>query len=207
MVTTPKVASQTAPQTVDAQPTPQPTPTAQEPTPAPKAVATPQPKATVRTTTSRTSISGTSISSLLGKVAPKSAEEGSEQGTSNSLTSIDPLTEQKIANAREKFIAKLREQSVRLALAFDTMKVDGNRLVIEAESDVLEDEIRHHKTAVLQLLADTAGINGMLELEIVRPVVEYRAPKPIRVEDRMAFLVDKNPLVDKLRKALELELE
>ena len=203
MVTTPKVA----PQTVGAQPTPQPTPTAQEPTPAPKAVATPQPKATVRTTTSRTSISGTSISSLLGKVAPKSAEEGSEQGTSNSLTSIDPLTEQKIANAREKFIAKLREQSVRLALAFDTMKVDGNRLVIEAESDVLEDEIRHHKTAVLQLLADTAGINGMLELEIVRPVVEYRAPKPIRVEDRMAFLVDKNPLVDKLRKALELELE
>ena len=208
MVTTPKVAPQTtAPQTVGAQPTPQPTPTAQEPTPAPKAVATPQPKATVRTTTSRTSISGTSISSLLGKVAPKSAEEGSEQGTSNSLTSIDPLTEQKIANAREKFIAKLREQSVRLALAFDTMKVDGNRLVIEAESDVLEDEIRHHKTAVLQLLADTAGINGMLELEIVRPVVEYRAPKPIRVEDRMAFLVDKNPLVDKLRKALELELE
>ncbi len=206
--TTPKVAPQTtAPQTVGAQPTPQPTPTAQEPTPAPKAVATPQPKATVRTTTSRTSISGTSISSLLGKVAPKSAEEGSEQGTSNSLTSIDPLTEQKIANAREKFIAKLREQSVRLALAFDTMKVDGNRLVIEAESDVLEDEIRHHKTAVLQLLADTAGINGMLELEIVRPVVEYRAPKPIRVEDRMAFLVDKNPLVDKLRKALELELE
>ena len=208
MATTPKVAPQTtAPQTVGAQPTPQPTPTAQEPTPAPKAVATPQPKATVRTTTSRTSISGTSISSLLGKVAPKSAEEGSEQGTSNSLTSIDPLTEQKIANAREKFIAKLREQSVRLALAFDTMKVDGNRLVIEAESDVLEDEIRHHKTAVLQLLADTAGINGMLELEIVRPVVEYRAPKPIRVEDRMAFLVDKNPLVDKLRKALELELE
>ena len=208
MATTPQVAPQTtAPQTVGAQPTPQPTPTAQEPTPAPKAVATPQPKATVRTTTSRTSISGTSISSLLGKVAPKSAEEGSEQGTSSSLTSIDPLTEQKIANAREKFIAKLREQSVRLALAFDTMKVDGNRLVIEAESDVLEDEIRHHKTAVLQLLADTAGINGMLELEIVRPVVEYRAPKPIRIEDRMAFLVDKNPLVDKLRKALELELE
>ena len=94
-----------------------------------------------------------------------------------------------------------------MALAFDTMKVDGNRLTIEAESEVLEDEIRHHKTAVLQMLADTAGINGMLELEIVRPVVEYRAPKPIRVEDRMAYLVEKNPMVNKLRKALELELE
>jgi DNA polymerase-3 subunit gamma/tau len=170
-------------------------------------VATPQPKTALRTTTPRTSISGTSLTSLLSKATPKTSDEGSEQSESSSLASIDPLTEQKIANAREKFIAKLREQSVRMALAFDTMKVDGNRLTIEAESDVLEDEIRRHKTAVLQLLADTAGVNGMIELDIVRPIVEYRAPKPIRVEDRMAYLVEKNPLVNKLRKALELELE
>ena len=212
-VATPAVtmsAPQSVPQTTvqqpaAAQPPPQPTPTAQEPTP--KAVATPQPKAAPRTTTPRTSISGASLASLLSKAAPKISEDGSEQGASSSLASIDPLTEHKIANAREKFIAKLREQSVRLALAFDTMKVDGNRLTIEAESDVLEDEICHHKNAVLHMLADTAGINGMLELEIVRPVVEYRAPKPIRVEDRMAFLVEKNPMVNTLRKALELELE
>lgn len=199
------VPQATAPQPAAAQPNPQPTPTVQEP--APKAVATPQPNTAPRTTTPRTSISGASLASLLSKAAPKASDESSEQGTSGSLAFIDPLTEQKIANARDKFIAKLREQSVRMALAFDTMKVDGNRLTIEAESEVLEDEIRHHKTAVLQMLADTAGINGMLELEIVRPVVEYRAPKPIRVEDRMAYLVEKNPMVNKLRKALELELE
>lgn len=199
------VPQTTAQQPAAAQPNPQPTPTAQEP--APKAVATPQPNTAPRTTTPRTSISGTSLTSLLSKAAPKTSDEGSEQSESSSLASIDPLTEQKIANVREKFIAKLREQSVRMALAFDTMKVDGNRLTIEAESDVLEDEIRRHKTAVLQLLADTAGVNGMIELDIVRPVVEYRAPKPIRVEDRMAYLVEKNPMVNKLRKALELELE
>ena len=201
----PPAPQATAPQPAVAQPNPQPTPTVQEP--APKAVATPQPNTAPRTTTPRTSISGASLASLLSKAAPKASDESSEQGTSGSLAFIDPLTEQKIANARDKFIAKLREQSVRMALAFDTMKVDGNRLTIEAESEVLEDEIRHHKTAVLQMLADTAGINGMLELEIVRPVVEYRAPKPIRVEDRMAYLVEKNPMVNKLRKALELELE
>ncbi len=201
----PPAPQATAPQPAAAQPNPQPTPTVQEP--APKAVATPQPNTAPRTTTPRTSISGASLASLLSKATPKASDESSEQGTSGSLAFIDPLTEQKIANARDKFIAKLREQSVRMALAFDTMKVDGNRLTIEAESEVLEDEIRHHKTAVLQMLADTAGINGMLELEIVRPVVEYRAPKPIRVEDRMAYLVEKNPMVNKLRKALELELE
>ena len=202
---TPAAPQTTAQRPAAAQPTPQPTPSAQEP--APKAVASTQTVATPRTTTARTSISGASLASLLSKAAPKASDEGSEQGASSSLAYIDPLTEQKIATAREKFIAKLREQSVRMALAFDTMKVDGNRLTIEAESDVLEDEIRHHKTAILQLLADTAGLNGMLELEIVRPVVEYRAPKPIRIEDRMTFLVEKNPMVGKLRKALELELE
>ena len=209
-----------------AQPTssvPQPQPTAPQPT-APQPVATaapaaaqptPQPTTTKPasqptsrpTNTSRTSISGASLASLLSKASTKSSDESAEQAATNPLVSIDPLTEQKIANARERFIAKLREQSVRMALAFDTMRVDGNRLTIEAESEVLEDEIRHHKSAVLHLLAETAGVNGSIDLEIVRPEVEYRAPKPIRVEDRMAYLAEKNPLVAKLRKALELELE
>ena len=179
-----------------AQPTPQPTTT--KPTPQP----TSRP-----TNTSRTSISGASLASLLSKASTKSSDESAEQAATTPLVSIDPLTEQKIANARERFITKLREQSVRMALAFDTMRVDGNRLTIEAESEVLEDEIRHHKSAVLHLLAETAGVNGSIDLEIVRPEVEYRAPKPIRVEDRMAYLAEKNPLVAKLRKVLELELE
>lgn len=179
-----------------AQPTPQPTTT--KPTPQP----TSRP-----TNTSRTSISGASLASLLSKASAKSSDESAEQAATTPLVSIDPLTEQKIANARERFITKLREQSVRMALAFDTMRVDGNRLTIEAESEVLEDEIRHHKSAVLHLLAETAGVNGSIDLEIVRPEVEYRAPKPIRVEDRMAYLAEKNPLVAKLRKVLELELE
>lgn len=204
-----------------AQPTssvPQPQPTAPQPvaTAAPAAAQpTPQPTTTKPaaqpmsrpTNTSRTSISGASLASLLSKASTKSSDESAEQAATNPLVSIDPLTEQKIVNARARFIAKLREQSVRMALAFDTMRVDGNRLTIEAESEVLEDEIRHHKSAVLHLLAETAGVNGSIDLEIVRPEVEYRAPKPIRVEDRMAYLAEKNPLVAKLRKALELELE
>lgn len=197
----------TAPQPTAAQPVATAAPAAAQPTPQPTTTK-PTPQPTSRpTNTSRTSISGASLASLLSKASTKSSDESAEQAATNPLVSIDPLTEQKIANARERFIAKLREQSVRMALAFDTMRVDGNRLTIEAESEVLEDEIRHHKSAVLHLLAETAGVNGSIDLEIVRPEVEYRAPKPIRVEDRMAYLAEKNPLVAKLRKALELELE
>lgn len=210
-VVAPSVAQPTSsvpqPQPTAPQPVATAAPAAAQPTPQPTTTK-PAPQPTSRpTNTSRTSISGASLASLLSKASTKSSDESAEQAATNPLVSIDPLTEQKIANARERFIAKLREQSVRMALAFDTMRVDGNRLTIEAESEVLEDEIRHHKSAVLHLLAETAGVNGSIDLEIVRPEVEYRAPKPIRVEDRMAYLSEKNPLVAKLRKALELELE
>ena len=210
-VVAPSVAQPTSsvlqPQPTAPQPVATAVPAAAQPTPQPTTTK-PAPQPTSRpTNTSRTSISGASLASLLSKASTKSSDESAEQAATTPLVSIDPLTEQKIANARERFIAKLREQSVRMALAFDTMRVDGNRLTIEAESEVLEDEIRHHKSAVLHLLAETAGVNGSIDLEIVRPEVEYRAPKPIRVEDRMAYLAEKNPLVAKLRKALELELE
>ena len=190
--------------------TPQPKP-ATQPTPPvtqPKPVQTPTPKSEPKATGGAHSpISGTSLADLLKTTTSKSTEESTEQVAINPLTDIDPLTEQKIANVRECFIAKLREKSMRMALAFETMKVDGNRLTVEVESDVLEDEILHHKNEVLQLLKDTAAVTGTLELELVRPEVEYQAPKPIRVEDRMAYLVEKNPVVAKLRKALELDLE
>lgn len=190
--------------------TPQPKP-ATQPTPPvtqPKPVQQPTPKSEPKATGGAHSpISGTSLADLLKSTTSKSTEEGAEQVAINPLTDIDPLTEQKITNVRERFIAKLREQSMRMALAFETMTVDGNRLSVEVESDVLEDEILHHKNEVMQLLKDTAAVTGTLELELVRPEVEYQAPKPIRVEDRMAYLVEKNPVVAKLRKALELELE
>ena len=191
-------------QTLQPKPATQPTP----PITQPKPVQTPTPKSEPKATGGAHSpISGTSLADLLKPTTPKSTEEGAEQVAINPLTAIDPLTEQKIANARERFIAKLREKSMRMALAFETMTVDGNRLTVEVESDVLEDEILHHKNEVLQLLKDTAAVTGTLELELVRPKVEYQAPKPIRVEDRMAYLVEKNPVVAKLRKALELDLE
>ena len=154
----------------------------------------------------RVSLSGASLASILNQQVTHATEEGDSPAV-NPLTAIDPMTEQKIALVRDKFIAKLGEESVRLSLAYDTMRIDGNRVIIEAESDVLEEEIKRTKSATLHLLAEMASINGTLDIEIVRPQREYRAPKPIRIEDRMAYLVEKNAVVKRLQKALELELE
>ena len=220
----------TAPQTAVAQPTPATTSNpasvaAQTATPpvAPATTATATPSATTASATAptqaatptttrakgdtqRVSLSGTSLASILSQQVTHATEEGDSPAV-NPLTAIDPMTEQKIALVRDKFIAKLGEESVRLSLAYDTMRIDGNRVIIEAESDVLEEEIKRTKSATLHLLAEMASINGTLDIEIVRPQREYRAPKPIRIEDRMAYLVEKNAVVKRLQKALKLELE
>ncbi|MBQ2413344.1 MAG: hypothetical protein II315_00295 [Rikenellaceae bacterium] len=218
----PTVATTTAtaaPQTTVAQPTPA---TTSNPASVAAHTATPSvvsastataPSTTATPTATRTkgdaprvSLSGASLASILNQQVTHATEEGDSPAV-NPLTAIDPMTEQKIALVRDKFIAKLGEESVRLSLAYDTMRIDGNRVIIEAESDVLEEEIKRTKSATLHLLAEMASINGTLDIEIVRPQREYRAPKPIRIEDRMAYLVEKNAVVKRLQKALELELE
>ena len=208
-----------APQTTVAQPTPA---TTSNPASVAAHTATPSvvsastataPSTTATPTATRTkgdaprvSLSGASLASILNQQVTHATEEGDSPAV-NPLTAIDPMTQQKIALVRDKFIAKLGEESVRLSLAYDTMRIDGNRVIIEAESDVLEEEIKRTKSATLHLLAEMASINGTLDIEIVRPQREYRAPKPIRIEDRMAYLVEKNAVVKRLQKALELELE
>ena len=218
----PTVATTTAtaaPQTTVAQPTPATTPNpasvaAHTATPSVVSASTVTAPSTTATPTAtrtkgdapRVSLSGASLASILNQQVTHATEEGDSPAV-NPLTAIDPMTEQKIALVRDKFIAKLGEESVRLSLAYDTMRIDGNRVIIEAESDVLEEEIKRTKSATLHLLAEMASINGTLDIEIVRPQREYRAPKPIRIEDRMAYLVEKNAVVKRLQKALELELE
>ncbi len=150
-------------------------------------------------------ISGAPLSALLNRQPAKSDRPAAE--VVSIATSIDPQTESKIAEHRARFIESLKGHSVRLANAFDTMKVSGNRITVESETEVLAEEIRRTKSSILQLLADTAGINGTLELEIAEAAQEYRAPKPIRVEDRLLYLTQKNPLLTTLRKAIDLELD
>lgn len=162
--------------------------------------AAPQPRAA-------SPISGAPLAALLNRQPARPAQSDEPYEASVPAAAVDPQTESKIARHRKRFIEKLNEQSVRLAIAFDTMKVSGNRITVEAETEVLAEEIRRTKTSVLQLLADTAGISGALELEITEAAREYRAPKPIRVEDRLQYLTQKNPLLTNLRKAIDLELD
>ncbi|MEG2612572.1 MAG: DNA polymerase III subunit gamma/tau, partial [Alistipes sp.] len=70
----------------------------------------------------------------------------------------------------------------------------------------LRDEILRSKTAMLLRIAEVSNIEGLLGLEITVNE-EIRATRPIKLEDRVKHMTEKNPLLLELRKALDLEVE
>lgn len=150
----------------------------------------------------KVTISGKSIASLLNSVehTPEQKEQAATQ------SAIDPESESKIEAVREKFIAKLKANDPRAAMAFLSMKVEGNRISLGVANDLLREDIIRDKTELLYLLASLAKIDGILELEV--EVRESDTPlRPIKPEDKLAFLVEKNPLMNRLKREFDLDIE
>ena len=67
-------------------------------------------------------------------------------------------------------------------------------------------QILRNKTELLLRIAETSGVQGMLELDVTINE-EIRAARPIKLEDRVKYMTEKNPLLAELRRALDLEVE
>ncbi len=100
----------------------------------------------------------------------------------------------------------VRERRPRFVQVFEEMKVRGNTIVIGVPTTELRDEIQRMRTSMLSQFAQIAGVKGKIELEITVNE-QIRAARPIKLEDRVKYITDKNPLVNELRKALDLEIE
>ena len=81
-----------------------------------------------------------------------------------------------------------------------------NTISVSVPTTELREEILRSKTGMLMRIAELAGIEGMIELEVIVNE-EIRAVRPIKLEDRVRYITEKNPLVAELRKALDLEVE
>ena len=100
----------------------------------------------------------------------------------------------------------MQERRPRFVQAFELMQVRGNTIALSVPTAELREEMLRNKTAMLMRIAELAGIRGMLELEI-RVDEQIRAARPIKLEDRIKYITEKNPLVTELRKALDLDIE
>ena len=185
---------QSIPQPTQPQPKIEPTP-AQEPN-----GNRPQP-----TSASRTSVSGLSIADLMRGAAnvPKDDEETSVD--SNDIT-IDARSEEKITAVKDRVIKDILEERPRFVVAFESMQIDGHRIKVEVPTSQLYEEIMRSKTEILMQIAQTAGVTGMLELDI-KINEQIKASRPIKLEDRIKFMTERNENILFLKRLLDMDFE
>ncbi len=221
--TTPATATTPAAPVAPATPTPAATaPAAQPvamPTPQPAALAPTQPvqqparpapvpqhEQPAATRPRRSLISGTSLTELLASAGDTPPQPVEEAVAEPQQVRIDPACAEKLENARGAILNLIRERRPRFVPVFERMMFRGNTLALSVPTTDLRDEILRSKTGMMMRIAEIAGVDGLIELDI-RVDETIRAARPIRPEDKMKFITEQNPLVTELRKALDLEME
>ena len=176
--------------------------TAPQPAPAKPAVQT------APTPARRPLISGASLSELLASAGSDPDEELSDGETPDEaeVVTVDPECAEKLEHARSRILNLIKEKRPRFVPAFELMTFRDNTISVSVPTTELREEILRSKTGMLMRIAELAGIEGMIELEVIVNE-EIRAVRPIKLEDRVRYITEKNPLVAELRKALDLEVE
>ena len=173
------------------------------------ATAQAQPAAQPATGTVRRSlISGASLSELLASAGGDPDEELSDGETPDEAEAvrIDPDCAEKLEHTRSRILNLIKEKRPRFVPAFELMTFSDNTISVSVPTTELREEILRSKTGMLMRIAELAGIEGMIELEVTVNE-EIRAARPIKLEDRVRYITEKNPLVAELRKVLDLEVE
>ncbi len=202
--------------------TPQPQPTAVEPT---QARTTQAPQAKVEPQT-ETLLSPSAIPPQGGVVVSGGGRKPASQNPfgSGSITSLlksvsvvkdgnqqtdihlDPKSEEKLLATKERFVATILELHPRLNMAFDKMTISGNKLTVEVPVQTLADDLKNNRSQILDLIAETAQINGSLEMEIILNEIEVKT-RPVKLEDRLEHIAGCSPLFSKIVEALDLEAD
>ena len=151
-------------------------------------------------------ISGTSLSDLLAAGGAPQTEADPTPKAESTAVAIDPESQRKLEQAREQILNLIRRHRPRFVQAFEEMQFAGNTISVSVPTKELCEEILRSKTAMLMRIAEITGINGAIELEVTVNE-EIHAARPIKLEDRVKHMTEKNPLLTELRKALDLEAE
>ncbi|MBE6186658.1 MAG: DNA polymerase III subunit gamma/tau [Rikenellaceae bacterium] len=188
----------------------QPTPVKSAVEPTQAQPTTPEPTTTPTQTavrhTSRSSVAGFSIASLMDSAMEATLEKPKEEVKQQEPQAFDARSEQKIQERRAAVLEAILRERPRFVVAFEKMKVAGHTITVEVPSQTLYEEIMRSKTEILLAIARTAGVNGSLELE-VKVNEQIKATRPIKLEDRIKHMTEKNPAVLELKRLLDMEYE
>ena len=187
-------ASQPQPQVVA--PTPQ--PQVVEPTPTPAPIPTPSPTPASEPMKLKGSILGGSLRDIMAKASSPAESRGGVLGGA-----IDPDSENKLFRAKDKIVARLSSERVRIAAVFESIDFRDNKLLLVVPTEGLRAELIDMRFEILKTVAEVAGINGALEMVIEVKEVEYKL-KPVKLEDRIEHMYKAVPELGHLQKSLDI---
>ncbi len=121
-------------------------------------------------------------------------------------SNIDPQSESKLLAAKGKILRHLAEWRPRFLPFFESMVIGGNTISIVVSTSELKEEIIRNRTELLTKVVELAGVSGAVELT-VEVNEEVKSIKPIKLEDRIAHIMELNPLIAELKEALDLDVE
>ncbi len=152
----------------------------------------------------RKSISGLSLSSLMQDMPEQQTAEAEQVKVSAPI--VDAASEEKISAVRDDIVKRIAEERPRFVVAFENMVIEGNIVKVEVPTRTLYEEIMRSKIEILMHIADIAGVQGSLELDVTVNE-QIKASIPIKLEDRVKYLAEKNPHLMQLKKVLDMEYE
>lgn len=134
-------------------------------------------------------------------------EQSDDECKASSQTIIvDPKSEEKLSQHRAAVINKIKELRPRFVATFESMKIEGNRIILTVPSEELASEIIRAKSYLADFIINQAGLKGQLLLDVTISN-DIKSTTPIRIEDRISWLTEINSELTNLRKALQLESE
>ena len=136
----------------------------------------------------------------MGQKPGADSEEGEDK---NEI--FDPQCEAKINAKRSEFLSALNIQKPRLANALGSMVVSDHTIRATVMTEMVREELLRNSKELNTLLREVCGIEGsvVFDIEVVK---SNTVLKPVKAEEKLRFLVERNSEVTNLIQSLDLDL-
>ncbi len=144
---------------------------------------------------------GGSLSSLLNKVSNEIDDSG--EGIK---VQKDPASEAKLERAKEAIVERMCKERPRLVSAFEEIGFKDNVIILAVPTEALRDELLGQRYDILNTIAQIADVRGTLDMHIDIKDIDFKL-KPIKVEDKEAYMRERIAEYDYMQKALDMVAE
>lgn len=151
-------------------------------------------------------LSGRSISSILqtSTVTPETIEETDNE--EEQTVKIDADVETALTEGLKRLTEEMMHERPRIGIFCQDAQVEGNLVRMIVPNESAYDELSNCLTALKSRLGELSDVHVPIQIQ-VNIKASTKGLKPIKVEDRLRYLTEKNPVLNRLRKELELDVE